>query len=187
MTIILSNAMDEDCQILKETWQNVQGNFIEITPDMDVSDEWQTKVEEAIREETDTLVLLGHGTSFGLLFPIIERGEYIIHEHNVLDIKAKNIICVWCNASSFVSKFDELHNVLASSMFISNVNEAYYYGFTKYNQNTINKISRYCGQELVQLLMNEVPLKEWVMQIGSHADILNEIDMFNRQGFYYKM
>lgn len=185
MTIILSNAMDEDCQVLKETWQNVSGRFIEITPESD--DCWQDEVEHAIQEETETLVLLGHGTSFGLLFPIIDRGEYIIHENNVLDIKAKNIICVWCNASSFVSKFDDLHNVLASSMFISNVNEAYNYSFTEYDQNTINNISRYCGQELVQLLMNEVPLKEWVMRIGSHADILNEIDMFNRQGFYYQI
>lgn len=187
MTIILSNAMDEDCQVLKETWENVPGRFIEITPYMSMSDEWQTKVEKAIREETDTLVLLGHGTSFGLLFPIIERGEYIIHEFNVYDIKAKNIICVWCNASSFVSQFEELHNVVASSMFISNVNEAYNYGFTEYDQNTINEISRHCDQELVQLLMDGVPLKEWVMQIGAHTDILNEIDMFNRQGFYYQI
>lgn len=187
MTIILSNAMDEDCQVLKETWENVPSHFIEITPDMGMSDEWQTKVEGAIREETDTLVLLGHGTSFGLLFPIIERGEYIIHEFNVLDIEAKNIICVWCNASSFISKFEELHNVVASSMFISNVNEAYSYGFTEYDQNTINKISRHCGHELVQLLIDRVPLNEWVMRIGAHADILNEIDMFNRQGFYYQI
>lgn len=186
MTIILSNAMDEDCQILKDSWKNVPSNFIEITPDMGVSDEWQTKVEEAIREETDTLVLLGHGTSFGLLFPIIERGEYIIHEFNVHDIKAKNIICVWCNASSFVSQFEELHNVVASSMFISNVNEAYDYGFSDYNQHDINEIGRRCDQELIQLLTDDVPLKEWVMRIGAHADILNEIDMFNRQGFYYQ-
>lgn len=177
--------MDEDCQVLKETWQNVQGHFIEITPDM--NDEWQNEVENAIREETDTLVLLGHGTSFGLLFPVIERGEYIIHEHNVLDIKAKNIICVWCNASYFVSQFEELHNVVTSSMFISNVNEAYDYGFCDYNQHDINEISKRCNRELIQLLTDNVPLKDWIMRIGVHADILNGIDMFNRQGFYYQM
>lgn len=184
MTIILSNAMDEDCQILKDSWIRVPGRFIEITPESD--DSWQDKVEQAIQTETDTLVLLGHGTSFGLLFPIIERGEYIIHEFNVLDIQAKNIICVWCNASSFVSQFEELHNVVASSMFISNVNEAYDYGFSDYNQHDITEIGRRCYQELIELLTVGVPLKDWVIRIGAHADTLNEIDIFNRQGFYYK-
>lgn len=93
MTIILSNVGDQDCQVLRDSWIRVPGRFIEITPESD--DSWQDEVEQAIQTETETLVLLGHGTSFGLLFPILERGEYIIHENNVHDIHAKNIICVW--------------------------------------------------------------------------------------------
>ena len=184
MTIILSNAGDQDCQVLRDSWIHVPGRFIEITPESD--DSWQDEVEQAIQTETETLVLLGHGTSFGLLFPILERGEYIIHENNVHDIHAKNIICVWCNASSFISQFPDIHNVVATSMFISNVDEAYNYGFTEYDQPSINETSRHCDQELVQLLTENVPLNEWVMRIGAHTDILNDIDVFNRQGFYYQ-
>lgn len=71
-------------------------------------------------------------------------------------------------------------------MFISNVDEAYDYGFTEYDQPSINETSRHCDQELVQLLTENVPLNEWVMKIGAHTDILNDIDVFNRQGFYYQ-
>ena len=44
MTIIFSNMLDSDCQVLRCTWQNISDvNIVEITPDMNI-DELQQKM-----------------------------------------------------------------------------------------------------------------------------------------------
>ncbi len=114
--------LDDDCLTLSRIWENIpNANVIEITP---TSEDWEEIVDNAISNEEDTIIFCGHGTHYGLLYPNFERGEYILHENNVNLIKARNIICIWCNASFFTSEHN-LHNSFASSMFISNVGEAY--------------------------------------------------------------
>ena len=129
--------------------------------------------------------MCGHGTPYGLLFPNMYRGEYIIHENNVHLIKAKKVICSWCYASSFCMKFDSLH-CFATSMFISNVNEAYDNGIYDYTQDQINKNAECFDTEMNWLLKNNIPLDEWVMRLGAHMDIDNAIDVFNRQCLHYQ-
>ena len=105
--------LDSDCQVLRCTWQNISDvNVVEITPDMNI-DEAETSVNNAIIAEDDTIIFLGHGTEYGLLFPDFYKGLYILHDENVNLIHAKNIICCWCHASSFVNRHNEqLHNIL---------------------------------------------------------------------------
>lgn len=51
MTIIFSNMLDSDCQVLRYTWQNISDvNIVEITPDMNI-DEVETSVNNAIIAE----------------------------------------------------------------------------------------------------------------------------------------
>lgn len=89
MTIIFSNMLGHDCQVLKCTWQNIPDvNLLEITPDMDI-DEVENKVNNAIIAEDDTIIFLGHGTEHGLLFPNFYKGLYILHDENVNLINAK--------------------------------------------------------------------------------------------------
>lgn len=91
--------LDSDCQVLRCTWQNISDvNIVEITPDMNI-DEVETSVNNAIIAEDDTIIFLGHGTEYGLLFPDFYKGLYILHDENVNLIHAKNIICCWCHAS----------------------------------------------------------------------------------------
>ena len=136
MTIIYSNMQDDDCLVLQRIWQNIpNANIVEITPQ---SENWEDEVDNAISNEDDMLLFLGHGTSNGLLFPNFYSGEYIIHENNVNLIHARNIICCWCYASSFCET-QNLH-AFATSMFISNVNEAYDNGFYDYSQEQINSV-----------------------------------------------
>lgn len=76
MTVIFSNMLDDDCRILQEMWRSLENvNVIEIRPD---SVDWEDTVDAAIAAETDTLILAGHGTTRGLLFPDFARGEYIV-------------------------------------------------------------------------------------------------------------
>lgn len=182
MTIIYSNMQDDDCIILQEVWKNIPNvNLIEITPN---SVDWEETVDNAISNENDTLLFLGHGTTQGLLFPNFEKGEYILHENNVNLIHAENVICCWCYASSFCMNHN-LHS-FATSMFISNEYEAYSNGIYNYSQKEINQNSSRFYTEINNFLLNNIPLNEWVMRLGAHMDIENAIDVFNRQCLSYQ-
>ena len=181
MTIIYSNRQDDDCLVLQRIWRNFPNeNIIEITPQ---SIDWEDLVDNAISNEDDTLLFLGHGTMHGLLFPNFDTGEYILHENNVNLIHARNVICCWCYASSFCNTH-RLHS-FSTSMFISNVDEAYDNGYYNYSQEQINFNGARFYDEINNLLQNNVPLSEWVMRLGAHMDIENGIDVFNRQGLTY--
>ena len=181
MTVIYSNRQDDDCLALQRVWRNIPNvNIIEITAQ---SVDWEDVVDNAISNEDDTLLLLGHGTTQGLLFPNFDTGEYIIHENNVNLIHARNIVCCWCYASSFCDTH-RLHS-FSTSMFISNVNEAYDNGYYDYSQEQINSVGIRFYDEINNFLINNVPLDEWVMRLGAHMDIENGIDVFNRQCLNY--
>ena len=183
MTIIYSNYLDDDCRILQEMWEEFDNvRVIEITPS---SENYEDIINEAISQETDTLICCGHGTAYGLLFPNMNIGEYLIHENNVQLIHARRVIFSWCYASSFALKFPELH-CFATSMFISNEHEAIDNYIFDYTQEQINSNSRRFQQEINLLLHENVPLDEWVMRLGAHMDIDNAIDVFNRQCLYYQ-
>lgn len=181
MTIVFSNAHDDDCRILQRIWQGFDCNIVEITPS---SIDYEDIVDNAIKNEHDTLILCGHGTSYGLLFPTLDRGEYIVHENNVNLINARNVICIWCYASTFCIN----HNLhcFATSMFITNQFEAIDNGIYNFTQDQINKTSECFQTEINWLLKNDIPLSEWVMRLGAHMNIENEIDVFNRQVLYFK-
>lgn len=169
--------------MLQQAWKNIQHtNIIEILPS---TDDYEDIVDSAIANEKDTLIFLGHGTTKGLLFPDLYRGAYLIHENNVELVEAKNIICAWCYASSFVQD-NGLHNCFATSMFISNEKEAYENLFKDYGQDYINSTSRQFYAEVNELLRNGTPLDQWVMILGARMDIENPVDCFNRQGLYYQ-
>lgn len=181
MTIIYSNRQDDDCLVLQRVWRNFpNANVIEITQQ---SIDWEDAVDNAISNEDDTLLFLGHGTTLGLLFPNFDTGEYMLHENNVNLIHARNVICCWCYASSFCNAH-RLHS-FSTSMFISNVDEAYDNGYYDYSQEQINSNAARFYDEINNFLQNNVPLSEWVMRLGAHMDIENGIDVFNRHGLIY--
>jgi hypothetical protein len=156
-------------------------NIVEITSD---TNDFDDIVENAILNELDTLILVGHGTSNGLLAPDYNYGTYIIHQNNVHLINASNVICFLCNASTFV--MNNNIRAFATSMFISNVNEAYDNGITNYTQDDINANSiRFCD-EINYFIRENIPLSEYVLRLGAHMDIENAIDVFNRQGLFYQ-
>jgi cobalamin biosynthesis Co2+ chelatase CbiK len=180
MTIIFSNHLDEDSRTITSLWRNFKDyKLIEILPDTKDAD---YIVDKAIEQEDDTLILIGHGTTHGLLHPNF-RGEYLIHEYNVNLIHAKRVICMWCYASTFCEN-NHLH-CFASSMFISNVQEAYDNCIYDVNQEQINSYGRLFYAQLADLIENDVPMQDWVMRLGCLMDIENPVDIFNRQGLWY--
>lgn len=184
MTIIYSNLLDDDCIVLREIWEGF--NNVKVKEIVPTSKDYENKIDNAIFNEKDTLICCGHGTSYGLLFPDFNRGEYIIHENNVNLINAKNVIFSWCYASNFAINHPNVTNCFATSMFISNEHEAIDNGIYDYSQDQINANGLRFYQEINYLLKNDIPLNEWVMRLGAHADIENAIDMFNRQILHYQ-
>ena len=181
MTIIFANAQDDDCQSMHRVWGGFpDATVIEITPQ---STNWEDMVDSAIANEEDILIFIGYGTEYGLLFPDFNTGVYILHENNKGLIRAKNVICVWCYAANFCEA-NHL-NAFATSMFISNVNEAYDNGIYGYDQEQINSNSVRFDSEMNELLGERVPLNEWAERFIRNMDANNDVDMFNRQGLTY--
>lgn len=113
-----------------------------------------------------------------MLFPNIHKGDYIIHENNVDDIRAERVFCCWCNATDFCIE----HNLrsVATSMFITNVEEAYNYGYCGYDQDDINAVCRRFYADVRLLLGLNVPISDWLHNLQQTYQ--NGIDVFNRQG-----
>jgi len=184
MTVIYSNFGDIDTSFAPLLWSNIPNvNMIEITPDM--IDTYEDIVNNAISIEDDTLIMYGHGTSYGLLFPDLNSGTYLVHDENVHLIHARQVICIWCYASGFAARHPELHGFF-SSMFISNINEAHTNNIGNTSENQINQSNELFLRRAHDLLINNVPLNEWVINLGARMDIDNEVEVFNYQGLYYQ-
>lgn len=64
----------------------------------------KSECKRAIIDETDKIVLIGHGTEYGLLNQRLDG--YIIDYQMVQFLRNKNIIGIWCNASNFANRYD---------------------------------------------------------------------------------
>ena len=91
-------------------------------------------------ESHDRVIMLGHGSPYGLLnrgqFP--DAGFYIIDDSMVLPLKNKiSSVFIWCNADQFVQR----HGLAGVNcgMFISEVQEAEYYGFDNMDWDLIDQ------------------------------------------------
>lgn len=148
VTIIFSDAQDHDCELILRKLKGIPElfirRFIHITPDNDVDEE---DINYAISEETDTLLLIGHGTWNGLLAPK-RNGEYIIHQFNADLIAANHVVCIWCYAVDFARKYIKNAAIAATGMFISNPDEAYDNGITA----TVSEIDAACNKFYARIL-----------------------------------
>lgn len=179
MTIIFSNREDRDCICLKKVFEGLDAKVVEITPHMR---NWENKVDDALFDEDETLVIIGHGTGYGLLAPSF--GEYVVHDNNVGLIHAENVICIWCFASEFCKR-NGLH-AFASNMFISNTSEAYMMlGYVNHTPDEIDENSKRFYGQVNGFLKERKPIDEWKKILEESTDKDNSIDVFNRQALYY--
>lgn len=181
MTIIFSNAGDQDCQTLRQLWNGFDdARVIEVTR-TNISPNTFEEIDQAIALEHDTLILCGHGSPEGLLCP--NFSGYLFHKHNKDLVKARNVLCIWCYAKSFCLKYG--FPCLTSSMYISNSMEARMNGIFDIPQDYINQTNEDTFAEMNQLLHSQTPMKQWVDLLNSTLDHSNPIDTFNRHGMTY--
>ncbi len=111
----------------------------------------------------DRVIMLGHGSPYGLLNrdQFYGAGLYIIDNSMVFPLKNKiNSFFIWCNAYQFVQR----HGLsgLNCGMFISEVQEAEYYGFDNMDQDLIDQsnerfaliVSKYINESIDVLYQN---------------------------------
>ena len=80
-------------------------------------------IREALQSH-DRIVFIGYGTELGMLDILGKR--YVITADDLQFFHNKPIICFWRNANIFAEKYDL--NAFATGMFVSEVDEAVYFG-----------------------------------------------------------
>jgi len=138
-------------------------------------------------ESHDRVVMLGHGSSYGLLNPdqFPDAGSYIIDESIVSPLKNKsNSIFIWCNVNQFVQR----HGLsgLYSGMFISEFGEAIYNGFDNMDWSLIDQ-SNVRFASIVSKFVNE-PIDVMYQKILCEYKFLartNPIARFNLERIYF--
>jgi len=145
----------------------------------------RSKLRELIKNH-DRIIMLGHGTPYGLLsvgqFPKV--GNYVIDWSMVdlLSTKTDNIY-IWC----FADKFVENNRLMGffCGMFISEVSEAFSWGYYVSNRNLIDEsnecfaaiVSKHIHQPLNVLFKNVI--QEYAIMAKA-----NPIAQFNLERIY---
>ena len=174
MTIIFSNFEDVDTLTLTKLWEKFNNPIVvEVCRD---TENYEDVVNQAIINETETLIFCGHGTKYGLLHPNLFSGEYLLHENNVSLIHAKRVIGIWCHASDFAIT----HNLSGfyTGMFISNVFESIENSIYGCSQKLITKRESEFVKILSDLIINNTPMEEW-LQCFSITESLTEFNYKN--------
>lgn len=181
-TIIFSNMGDVDTEVLRNLWNGIaDAKVVEITK---FTRNAEDLVNDAIAEETDTLIMCGHGTPDGLINPnFTDRRRYLIGGHNIHFINAQRIIGIWCHAKQFAEQFGV--RGFWSSMFISNIMEARLNGIfsTTAKKITANEI-KFCKTVNV-LLKTKVLCENWLKFLFATADFNDPVIRFNYNGLAY--
>ena len=181
-TIIFSNMGDTDTAVLRNLWNGM--------PDVKVVEigkftrNARRMVDEAIAQETEMLVMCGHGTPEGLINPnFTDYDRYLIDRRNKDLIRAKSIVGIWCHAKDFAERYGV--RGFWSSMFISNLMEAHINGIYNTDGGTITHDETMFCLFTNYLIRNNVPQENWIDVLCKCVDFNDPVIRFNYSGLVY--
>lgn len=181
-TIIFSNMGDNDTAVLRNLWNGM--------PDVKVVEigkftrNARRMVDEAIAQETEMLVMCGHGTPEGLINPnFTDYDRYLIDRRNKDLIRAKSIVGIWCHAKDFAERYGV--RGFWSSMFISNLMEAHVNGIYNTDSGTITHDETMFCLFTNYLIRNNVPQENWIDVLCKCVDFNDPVIRFNYSGLVY--
>lgn len=181
-TIIFSNMGDTDTAVLRNLWNGM--------PDVKVVEigkftrNARRMVDEAIAQETEMLVMCGHGTPEGLINPnFTDYDRYLVDRHNKNLIRAKSIVGIWCHARDFAERYGV--RGFWSSMFISNLMEAHYNHIYNTDTGTITHDETMFCLFTNYLIRNNVPQENWIEVLCKCVDFNDPVIRFNYSGLVY--
>ena len=137
---------------------------------------------EAIVDEQDTIVLIGHGTEHGLLNKNLNG--YFIDSGWVNLLRNKTIVGIWCYAGNFAYRYG-LKGFFTSN-FISNVDELLECGFNNFENSdiTIKFANIWFSNRLNYYLWTNVPMQDWIIDLQNNASIMPFVQ-YNYEALYY--
>lgn len=137
---------------------------------------------EAIVDEKDTIVLIGHGTEHGLLNKNLNG--YFIDSSWVNLLRNKTIVGIWCYAGNFADRYG-LTGFFTSN-FISNADELVECGFSNFNNSDliISAENVSFSNRLNGYLRNNVPMGRWVNHLQENCSIMPFVQ-YNYEALYY--
>ena len=125
---------------------------------------------EAIVDEQDTIVLIGHGTEHGLLNKNLNG--YFIDSGWVNLLRNKTIVGIWCYAGNFADRYG-LTGFFTSN-FISNADELVECGFNNFSNSDliISAENVSFSNRLNYYLRSNVPIQDWIIDLQNNASIM---------------
>lgn len=141
-------------------------------------------VKRAIIEEKDCVMLIGHGTEYGLLNERLNG--FLVGPDMVQFLRGKTVIGIWCYAGNFAQKYDL--NGFFTSNFISNIDELIDCGFSRFNEDedTISVENFLFSCRINEFLRKKIPLCEWVDKLqDSVKDKKHSFVKYNYEALYF--
>lgn len=141
-----------------------------------------SECRRAIIDETEQIVLIGHGTEGGLLNQRLDG--YIIDSRMVQFLRGKDVIGIWCNASNFADRYDLTG--FFTSMFISNTHELIECGFQTFDNcaDEIRRQNQIFSSRINQLLSTNTPSREWATILFDSLNNEERFVYYNYEAMY---
>ena len=140
----------------------------------------------------DRVLMMGHGTSLGLLsmgkFQVRSCGwsGYIIDEKAVELLHAKkDSLFIWCHADQFVHEFGL--KGFFTGMFVSEVGEAVTYGIAGVSQEQVDESNARFAEVVSQCIQLPIPAlwQQVRLGYGQLAQAGNPVAQYNHERLYY--
>lgn len=174
MIVIHVDTM-EDTARLKKTYEGLENVTLLYNPTKE-------EVVAQLERDDDPLVMcLGHGSTSGLFGT--SWLNYVVDRSIVDLLKDRKMIGIWCFASSFAERYG-LQGYF-TSMFVSNWDEAYSFGFPNNTNEDILNEAELFSEKINTMLKDGVPMEQWVgfLQAGCHKE--KDFVKYNYEGMRY--
>lgn len=176
MTVIHANDPTTSfLSMLYETREDVMARITETSTN--------GAIQRAIREN-DTIMMLGHGTPYGLLSAPDKTGRYrrlLISDRHVQFLRDKTCIGIWCYADLFAKRYG-LHG-LFSGMIISEAGEAFEFNIN-ITEDEID-FEMYLFVQRLRYCIEQYGLKDTPAKMKEMDYVKSELNNFNYNNLYY--
>ena len=176
MTVIHAN--DPTTRFLSLLYEQREDVSVHIT-----EADTNSAVQRAIRGD-DTIMMLGHGTRFGLFSVPDKKGVFrrrLIDDRHVQFLRDKTCIGIWCHANQFADDY-KLHG-LFSGMIISELQETEEFSITTTKEEIDLEMVKFTQR--LKDCIDRYELKEIPMRMRDLDDVKSELTTFNYSNLYY--
>jgi hypothetical protein len=172
--LVIHIISTEDTRSFSNIYENLDARVL-INPS-------SSEAKRAIIDEKDIIILIGHGTEYGLLNSRLDG--YFIDSGWVNLLRDKTIIGIWCYAGNFADRYG-LKGFFTSN-FISNVDELLECGFNNFehSDSIIEYENVHFSNRINFYLRTNVPMDEWVNDLQENASIMPFVQ-YNYEALLY--